>query len=137
GVSGRVGALGREWRGGGDGGMAPFPIFDTIPAEVPDDAASSAIVKSRDLRSRRTSAPIPASRLRGGSSLGANEPVLSSPSTSRMASRLPTVRKLVVDGRRMRAPWLASRMALGRSPGRPEIKIAPAASFPLRKLMCL
>jgi hypothetical protein len=57
-------------------------------------------------------APVPASRLRGRSPVGANEPVLSSLSASREVSRLSMARSLVVDGRRMRAPWLMSRMAL-------------------------
>ncbi len=107
---GTLSALASESSVASDGEIAPFSIFDNIPAEMPDDAASSAIVKSRDLRSRRTSEPIPASRLRGGSSLGASDPVRSSLSISEATSRPPMVPNLVVDGRRMRTSWFAAQM---------------------------
>src|SRR5262249_12565869 len=71
-----------------DGEIAPFSIFDSMPAEIPAARPSSATVKSSDLRRRRTSAPIPASSVGGASSCGASEPVRRSASP-RWRRRLP------------------------------------------------
>jgi hypothetical protein len=58
-----------------DGDRLPFSILESVPAEIPAAAPSSATVKSIDLRSRRTSSPMLASSGRTESSLGAVEPV--------------------------------------------------------------
>ena len=81
-VMGTLSALARASSVPSDGEILPFSIFESIPAEIPAAAPSSATVRSIDLRNRRTWKPMLASRGRAESSLGAAEPVRRSASES-------------------------------------------------------
>src|SRR6516165_5354504 len=71
---GTLSALARESRVTNDGEIDPFSILDSIPVEMPAATPSSATVRSRSLRSLRTSAPIADSSERV-TLVGACEPV--------------------------------------------------------------
>src|SRR5882757_9486484 len=88
-----------------DGEIDPFSIFDSMPAEMPAAVPSSATVRSRPLRSRRTSVPISSSTLLARKSAGASEPVSKS-SAPRLALRAGFA------GFESRLPFFATRLTI-------------------------
>src|SRR5262245_38579428 len=89
---GTLSALASASRVASDGEIAPFSIFDSMPDEIPAATPSSVTVRSSDLRSLRTSAPMPDSSERAAGSTGASEPVRKSLSASRLRARLAVFR---------------------------------------------
>ena len=63
-VTGTLSARDNACKVPSDGEVEPFSIFDSIPAEMPDDLASSAMVRPSFSRKARTSRPIDCSRSR-------------------------------------------------------------------------
>src|SRR5262249_39827948 len=63
-VTGTCRARERDWRLDREGEVVPFSILDSMPVEMPDDFASSAMVSPSFSRKFRTSRPIACSRKR-------------------------------------------------------------------------